>query len=54
MGLVDVCRVLEIGNSRDAAARLDDDDRGVGIIDTLGGNPKGWRLCGRRREGADW
>ncbi|MBK3732924.1 hypothetical protein GAY29_07340 [Azospirillum brasilense] len=35
--LADVCRVLEIGNSRDAAARLDDDEKGVGIIDTPGG-----------------
>lgn len=33
----DVCRVLEIGNSRDAVARLDDDEKGVGITDTLGG-----------------
>jgi prophage antirepressor-like protein len=35
--LVDVCRVLEIGNSRMAADRLDDDERGVSSIDTLGG-----------------
>jgi prophage antirepressor-like protein len=34
---VDVCRVLEIKNSRDALARLDDDEKGVGISDTLGG-----------------
>lgn len=33
----DVCDVLEIGNSRDAIARLDDDEKGVGSIDTLGG-----------------
>ena len=33
----DVCRVLEIGNSRDAVARLDEDERdGVGITDTIG------------------
>jgi len=32
-----ICTVLEIGNSRDAAARLDDDEKGVGTIDTLGG-----------------
>lgn len=35
--LADVCRVLEIGNSRQAATRLDDDERGVIITDTLGG-----------------
>lgn len=35
--LADVCRVLEIANSRDAAARLDDDERGdVGITDAIG------------------
>lgn len=33
----DVCRVLEIGNSRDAIARLDDDERDcVGITDAIG------------------
>ncbi|MCX5614450.1 phage antirepressor KilAC domain-containing protein [Bombella saccharophila] len=35
--LVDVCDVLEIRNSRDASSRLDDDEKGVGITDTLGG-----------------
>jgi len=35
--LADVCRVLEIRNSRDAANRLDDDEKGVGQIDTPGG-----------------
>lgn len=35
--LADVCRVLEIANSRDAASRLDDDEKGVGNTDTLGG-----------------
>ena len=35
--LADVCRVLEIGNSSDAARRLDDDERGVDSIDTLSG-----------------
>ncbi|MDT8900248.1 phage antirepressor [Anaeroselena agilis] len=35
--LKDVCEVLEIGNSRDVTARLDEDEKGVGIIDTLGG-----------------
>ena len=33
----DVCEALTIGNSRDAVGRLDDDEKGVGIIDTLGG-----------------
>jgi len=33
----DVCRVLEIGNPRDAVSRLDDDEKGVGSADTLGG-----------------
>lgn len=35
--LTDVCGVLEIRNSRDAADRLDNDEKGVAIIDTLGG-----------------
>lgn len=35
--LPDVCKVLGIRNSRDAAARLDDDEKGVVITDTLGG-----------------
>lgn len=35
--LADVCRVLDVANSRDAATRLDDDEKGVGIVDTLGG-----------------
>lgn len=33
----DVCRALGIGNSRDATARLDDDEKGVVSTDTLGG-----------------
>ena len=33
----DVCNVLHIGNSRDVVARLDQDEKGVGQIDTLGG-----------------
>jgi prophage antirepressor-like protein len=33
----DVCRALTIGNSRDALSRLDEDEKGVGITDTLGG-----------------
>ena len=37
VGLADVCQVLEIANSRDAAARLHEDDKGVAITDTLRG-----------------
>lgn len=33
----DICAVLEIGNSRMALSRLDDDEKGVSSIDTLGG-----------------
>lgn len=33
----DVCGILEIENSRDALSRLDDDEKGVVITDTLGG-----------------
>ena len=33
----DVCMALEIRNSRDAMGRLDDDEKGVGLTDTLGG-----------------
>ena len=33
----DVCRVLDIKNSRDAVADLDDDEKGVVNTDTLGG-----------------
>lgn len=35
--LADVCRVLEVGNSSDAARRLDEDEKGVDTVDTLGG-----------------
>ena len=35
--LKDVCAVLEIANPRDAATRLDDDEKGVVIADTPGG-----------------
>jgi prophage antirepressor-like protein len=34
----DVCDILEIANSRDALARLDEDERGVVSTDTLGGS----------------
>jgi anti-repressor protein len=33
----DVCGALEIGNSRMALSRLDDDEKGVTTADTLGG-----------------
>ena len=35
--LNDVCAALAITNQRNAAARLDDDEKGVRIVDTLGG-----------------
>lgn len=35
--LKDVCMVLNIGNARDVFNRLDDDEKGVDQIDTLGG-----------------
>ena len=34
----DVCDCLEIKNSRDALTRLDDDEKGVVLTDTLGGS----------------
>lgn len=36
----DVCRVLEIGNTSDAVKRLDDDEKDVDSIDTLGGTQR--------------
>lgn len=33
----EVCGVLGIGKHRDAAARLDEDERGLVVVDTLGG-----------------
>lgn len=35
--VVDVCKALEIRNNRMAVERLDDDEKGVSSIDTLGG-----------------
>ena len=35
--LRDVCSVLEIDNSGNVAARLDEDEKGVHTVDTLGG-----------------
>ncbi|MCF8482186.1 MAG: hypothetical protein K9H25_17315 [Rhodospirillum sp.] len=36
--LADVCAALEIVNSRDAAKRLDEDEKGVALTDTPSGN----------------
>lgn len=36
----DVCRVLELANSRDAVSALDEDEKGVAITDTPGGGQK--------------
>lgn len=33
----DVCDVLEVGNARMACSRLEEDERGVSTVDTLGG-----------------
>lgn len=33
----DVCEILEIGKHRDAVSRLDEDERGSVLVDTLGG-----------------
>ncbi len=38
--VVDVCRALDIRNNRDALSRLDDDEKGVDLIDTPGGKQK--------------
>lgn len=35
--LADLCKVLDIRNGRDVAARLSDDQKGVDLIDTPGG-----------------
>lgn len=36
----DVCRALGLGNSRMAVSKLDEDEKGVSLIDTLGGEQK--------------
>ena len=36
----DVCRILEIGNPSDVIYRLDDDEKGVDSIETLGGTQR--------------
>ena len=33
----DVCDILDISNARDAISNLEDDEKGVGFTDTLGG-----------------
>ena len=33
----DICDILELGNSRMALERLDNDEKGVSLIDTPGG-----------------
>lgn len=33
----DVCEILRLGNSRDAVSKLDEDEKGVEKVDTLGG-----------------
>jgi anti-repressor protein len=38
--LADVCKVLELSNSRNVSARLEDDEKGVTSVDTLGGIQK--------------
>lgn len=36
----DICGVLSIGKHRDAVSRLEDDERGSVVVDTLGGSQK--------------
>ena len=38
--LADVCKVLEISNSRNISSRLEPDEKGVTLVDTLGGTQK--------------
>lgn len=38
--LKDVCQILGVGNPADVSGRLDDDEKGVGEIDTLGGKQR--------------
>ena len=40
----DVCKALDIGNSRMALSRLEEDEKGVSSIDTLGGTQKMQRI----------
>lgn len=41
----DVCEVLEIEKYRDAVSRLDEDERGSVVVDTLGGSQKMSAVC---------
>lgn len=36
----DVCRALGLGNSSMAVSKLDEDEKGISLIDTLGGEQK--------------
>ncbi|MBF0462251.1 MAG: Bro-N domain-containing protein [Magnetococcales bacterium] len=36
----DVCSALGLSNTSEAESRLDDDEKGIGIVDTLGGSQK--------------
>lgn len=38
----DICNILEIVKSRDVVSRLEDDEKGVYTIDTLGGKQETW------------
>lgn len=38
--LADICKVLDIANARNVSQRLDEDEKGVRQIDTLGGKQK--------------
>lgn len=38
----DICAALEIQNTSDALRRLDEDEKGIGLIDTLGGQQNVW------------
>ena len=40
----DVCKALDIGNSRMALSRLEEDEKGVSSIDTLGGTQRMQRI----------
>ena len=42
---VDVCRVFGIKNVSDAVGRLDDDERGIALTDTLGGVQELLTVC---------
>ena len=52
--LKDVCAVLGISNNRMAADRLDDDEKGVSLIDTLGGKQEMLYTSWRRPQALSW